>query len=543
MLLAGSGGGWVARRLNVPEITGNIVAGALVGFTLLRGMDVPAMLQPISTFAISLIAVTAGGHLSYRRIHNAMRRILFIAFFESGTAVVLVFSTMILFNAPWEMALVLGCLAAGTSPGTTVALIRENRAKGPFVKTLLASVSVDSSLCILLFAFAHNLLAHASIQGSVGHGIVEGAIQIGWQLGGAFSLAVLLGLITSRLLESSRFNDFSTMAVTILVAAGLSIYFDFSPLLTCLIYGAYMGNSSPENERKLTSLGPVESLLYTCFFTLAGVSVHLELLATMGPLCALYILARGFGKSIGATAGAVLSGSSARIRSSIPFGFLPQAGVAVGLIVVLQGDPRIDPEFSSLVGTLVLAAVTINEIVGPFTTRYALRRADEAGLDRPRLVEFLQEEFILPDLRADDKWDALRKLTDFYARTHRVKPHQRDAVYASVLERENEASTAIGFQAAIPHGKVESGEVIQGVLAICPDGVDFDAPDGLPVKLIVLIVTPREHEQRHLDVLASLSSMISNEHVRTRLMAALDANDAWEVIESEQSRPYNYFLE
>ena len=80
-------------------------------------------------------------------------------------------------------------------------------------------------------------------------------------------------------------------------------------------------------------------------------------------------------------------------------------------------------------------------------------------------------------------------------------------------------------------------------MAISSEGVDFDAPDGKPVKLSVLIVTPQDHEKRHLEVLASLSSMISHEQVRTRLIAALDANDAWEVLESEESRSYNYFLE
>lgn len=102
---------------------------------------------------------------------------------------------------------------------------------------------------------------------------------------------------------------------------------------------------------------------------------------------------------------------------------------------------------------------------------------------------------------------------------------------------------AIGLGAAIPHGRVTTGTAIQGVLGISSEGIDFDAPDGQPVKLIVLIVTPEEHEQRHLEVLASLLAMVHNEHLRMRLTAAMDANDAWKVIESEESRGFNYFLE
>jgi mannitol/fructose-specific phosphotransferase system IIA component (Ntr-type) len=90
---------------------------------------------------------------------------------------------------------------------------------------------------------------------------------------------------------------------------------------------------------------------------------------------------------------------------------------------------------------------------------------------------------------------------------------------------------------------VRSGPGVQGVLGICPNGVDFDAPDGDPVQLIVLIVTPKEHEKQHLQVLASLSTMISDDATRSRLMNAATPNDAWEVIEAEEAPNFNYFLE
>ncbi|MCH8204736.1 MAG: PTS sugar transporter subunit IIA [Candidatus Hydrogenedentes bacterium] len=259
--------------------------------------------------------------------------------------------------------------------------------------------------------------------------------------------------------------------------------------------------------------------------------------------CVLYVLARGLGKGLGAFTGAILARCSARITRSIPYGFMPQAGVALGLAVIFEGDARIPAEVSSFVVTMLLAAVTINEIIGPFFTRMALSRAKEAGLDRPRLVEFLDEEFILTGLEAKDKGDVLRKLTDFYARTRKISAEERKAIYESVVKREEEGSTGIGRGAALPHGHVENGSAIRGILGICPEGVEFDAPDGEPVKLFVLIVTPKEHEQRHVEVLASLNAMLAHPVARTRLIAATNANEAWEVLESEETRDYNYFLE
>ena len=443
----------------------------------------------------------------------------------------------------WPLALVLAVLAASTAPATSVAIIRENHAKGPTVKTLLAVVSVDSSLCILLFAFVNSLLAGYFVHGEMQTGLGEGVLQAARQLVGSAVLGVALGIITTPLFEHHRFHNFSTVLVAVLFATGVSVLFGFSALLTCLAYGAFLGNTSRENEGQLRALEPIEPLLYTAFFTLAGVGVHLDLLWVAGLPCILYVLARGLGKGLGAFTGAILARCSARITRSIPYGFMPQAGVALGLAVIFEGDARIPAEVSSFVVTMLLAAVTINEIIGPFFTRMALSRAKEAGLDRPRLVEFLDEEFILTGLEAKDKGDVLRKLTDFYARTRKISAEERKAIYESVVKREEEGSTAIGRGAALPHGHVENGSAIRGVLGICPEGVDFDAPDGEPVKLFVLLVTPKEHEQRHLEVLASLNAMLAHPVARTRLIAATNANEAWEVLESEETRDYNYFLE
>ena len=92
-------------------------------------------------------------------------------------------------------------------------------------------------------------------------------------------------------------------------------------------------------------------------------------------------------------------------------------------------------------------------------------------------------------------------------------------------------------------GIVKQGPAIQGVLGICSEGIDWDAPDGVPVRLVLLIATPHNHRNRHLQVLAALSKMVSNEVLRTRLLIAANANQAWEIIESEETPNYNYFLE
>jgi PTS system fructose-specific IIC component len=225
------------------------------------------------------------------------------------------------------------------------------------------------------------------------------------------------------------------------------------------------------------------------------------------------------------------------------FALYPQSGIAIGLAVLLGSDAFVPEEIKQAVSAIILAGVTISEIVGPFCTKAALSRSGEAGRDRERLVEFLAEEFIVVDLKAEDKWDAIRQLVAFLMRTHRVEHISQDELYQSVVDRENEMSTGMGRGIAIPHGHISKGPAIQGVMGICRSGLEFDSLDGEPVKLIMLIVTPEDKKDMHLKVLSSLSSMVSDDAIRTRLMAAISPEDAMEVIESKEARDYNYFLD
>ncbi len=546
LLLAGAAGGWVMQRMRMPAITGNILVGILLGpsgLKLLNGEAEIQAIRPLSVLAMGLIAASIGSQLSYRRIHNALRRIIGIAFFEVLCSITLVLLVCRWFHASWPTAILLAAISAATAPATLLALVRENRAKGPFVKTLLSVVALDNILCISLFALGRILLGNFYDEGGVFPHVDVALFAAAIQLGGALLIGVTIGKVTARFVRNPWLHDFSTVLVAILFCTGLSEYLGLSPLLTSLFFGVCLGNTAGVAQKSLDALKPLEPLLFIAFFTLAGASFHFQALRVAGVLCIAYVIARALGKGLGASLGGVLTGSSSRLWSNVALGLVPQAGVAIGLVVLLDGDVRIPKAVTEAVGTVVLAAVAVNEIIGPFFTRLALVRAREVNLDRPRLIDFLHEEFILTNLKARDKWDAIRQLTDFLVRTHDVDSAKSESIYKSIIEREQALSTAIGHGVAIPHGRITDGASIRGVLGICREGVEFDAPDGAPVQILMLIVTPDEHEEQHLKVMAGLAAMVSDEVRRARLITAADANDAWEVIESGDLHDYNYFLE
>ncbi|OVE74205.1 hypothetical protein BVX94_01170 [bacterium B17] len=544
VLIAGAIGGFFARLCRFPAITGNFLGGIIIGpscLGIIYGPEQLQMLQPISVFAMGLITVSVGSHLSYRRIHNAIKRITWIALLEVAFAVCFVVVAAKMLGVAWPTALLMGAISAATAPGTIIATVRENRGKGTFVKTLLSVVAIDNIICVFLFAMVSILVRDYYRTGEFASRLHVAIVMSSLQFAASIIVGLVVGWTAERVFRSPKYHSFSTLLVAMLLCTGVSSVLGLSPLLSCLFFGVYLGNKASAAE-ELAVLEPIEPVFYVCFFTLAGASLHLESLSHVGVVCIAYIIARVAGKSVGAILGGHIGHASKRISHNIPFALVPQAGVAIGLVILIKGDAGIPADISNALGAVIIAAVTINEIIGPLTTKLALSRSKEVNKDRPRLMEFLHEEFILVGLEAGDKWDAIKQLVVFLAKTHRTSHVDVEDLYKTVVEREKDISTAIGKGVAIPHGRIEHGPAIQGVLGISHEGIDFDSPDDEPVHIMALIVTPDAHEDKHLSVMAGLSAMVSDELIRTRLKAAINANDAWEIIEGEETRDYNYFL-
>ncbi|QBG46279.1 hypothetical protein EGM51_02245 [Verrucomicrobia bacterium S94] len=546
LILAGFAGNYFGKFLKLPHVTGNILGGIIIGPTCLGLIGTDEQLhdlQPIATFAMSLVAVSIGGHLSYRRIHNSLRRIISISMFEVTFSVITVIIAGKLFGMDWPTTLLLAGIAASTAPATTIALIRESRAKGPFVKTLISAVALNNILCILIFVMMRTFVSAYFESGETIGKIDDALILSAYHLLGAVVLGLGMGWITRILVSKPRFHDFTTILLVIMLLDGLAAYLTLSPLLVCLFFGVYLGNSSEVAEKQLSTLTPLEPTLYVIFFTLAGVSLHLDALMAVGLVAMVYIGSRMLGKTLGAAIGGIVGKCSKRMWTNMSYALYPQSGIAIGLVVLLSDDAFVPEDIQQAVGAIILAGVTVAEIIGPFATKAALSRSGEANRDRQRLVEFLAEEFIMVNLKALDKWDAIRQMVAFLIKTHRVEHISQEELYQSVVAREKEMSTAMGKGIAIPHGHIEKGPAIQGVMAICREGLEFDAPDNGPVKLIMLIITPKDKKDMHLKVLSSLSAMISDDAIRDRLISAMSPEDAMEVIESKEARDYNYFLE
>ncbi len=547
VLLTGMSLGWLVTRIHLPSMTGQILAGAMIGPIGLGlfGQDAVAGLQPLTHFALAWIGATLGGHMNVRRLRNAGRRLGLLFAFESVLIPALVLSAlMLLTDLSFELAALFAAVAISTAPATVIAVVRESRARGVFVKTLLGGVALGSVACVLLFEVAR-ALARFELDGAtpLSPGAFARPFLALWAaaaLGAVVALASKLA--TSRVVRGERLA--TTGAIALLLTYGLANWLGLSPLLACLFLGFVQTNLTPAREGLFDRiLGDFEPVILCVFFTLAGMVLTFDDLAGAGVVAVVLFAARAGGKLAAARMAMAIAGVPDRVRRNLGLALLPQAGLAVGLVLLIQDDPAFH-SVSRLFTAAVLSVVTVNELIGPVLTRIALARSGEMGRDRPRLVDFLQEENITTSLRAESKEEAIERLTDLLILSHHLTDVSRDTLLRSVLERESQVSTCLGDGLAVPHGELPEGQEMVGVMGLSREGLPFETPDGRPVHCMVLLATPHGRRDRHLEVLATLARTIGTDlGLQQQLYNAKSPAHAAEILHGEETEEFNYFLD
>ena len=139
------------------------------------------------------------------------------------------------------------------------------------------------------------------------------------------------------------------------------------------------------------------------------------------------------------------------------------------------------------------------------------------------LGDILGPDNVLPEMQAGDRWQAIDELIANLVTTGKIKPEHREAVTAVVKKRENSMSTGIGFGIGIPHASTDLITEVVGALGRSRPGIDFDALDNQPVKIVMLFLVPQGQFQKHLHTLANIAKMLHKADFRSALEQAPDA--------------------
>ncbi len=152
-----------------------------------------------------------------------------------------------------------------------------------------------------------------------------------------------------------------------------------------------------------------------------------------------------------------------------------------------------------------------------------------------KILNFLNEEFIIDNLKSNSKSDVLLELSSHLVSTFKLKEDAADIV--KILEaREELGSTGIGDGIAIPHGKISSIDDELLVVGRSMEGVDFNSMDGNPVYLFFLLVGPENSVGMHLKALARLSRLLNDEATRESLIKADNRSSIYSLLVEADSK-------
>lgn len=382
ILVVGFAGGKLAGLVKLPSVSGYLVVGLLLGpsfFNLVNTQDVESF-EILSEIALSIIAFSIGSEFVVKDMMKYGKRIFWITLLEVVGAIGVVFTVMyFIFNQPFAFSIVIASMSAATAPAATLMVIRQYRANGPLTRTVLPVVALDDVFGIMAFGVAISL-AKLSISPdaiSVGAMFLTPVIEIG----GSLLLGGVLGVIlafASRMAKSRDENQILTLAF-IGIATGVAKWLGLSPLLANIMMGTVLVNLIRTPLRIFTSVNDFASPFFVLFFTIAGASLDLSILATVGIVGVAYVFARAGGKILGTWFGAKVTNADKKVQKYMGFAMLPQGGISIGLSVIVRQEL---PVYAVAITTIIMFSVLIYETSGPIFAKLAIKGAGEInGMD------------------------------------------------------------------------------------------------------------------------------------------------------------------
>src|SRR5213593_1143157 len=149
------------------------------------------------------------------------------------------------------------------------------------------------------------------------------------------------------------------------------------------------------------------------------------------------------------------------------------------------------------------------------------------------LGDILSPAQIVSEMLAANRWEAIDELINNLVQTGKIKPDNRDQIAAVVKKRETSMSTGIGFGIGIPHASTDLIYEVIGAFGRSKKGINFDALDNQPVRLVMLFLVPQGQFQKHLHTLANIAKLLHNKDFRQALEMAPDAEAMYKIIKNQ----------
>ena len=145
------------------------------------------------------------------------------------------------------------------------------------------------------------------------------------------------------------------------------------------------------------------------------------------------------------------------------------------------------------------------------------------------ISDYLDEELVT-FLDANTQQEALTSMIDLLDQKGELR--DRDAFFEAILQREKIVSTGIGISVAIPHAKLSGYDDFFIAIGIQKkEGIEWQALDDMPVRLIFMIGGPENRQTEYLNILSMITAAIKDEERRKKLLKATNGADVIAVFE------------
>ena len=398
----------LGNKFRLPDVTAYLVAGVLIGPSLLGGLNILGLgfhsfeeletLGVISDMALGFIAFSIGNEFRLSQLRETGRQALVIGILQAVITTLFVDCALLgvhfLFPAVLSIpaAITLGAIAAATAPAATLMVVRQYKAKGKLTDLLLPIVALDDAVGLILFAVSFGV-ARALGSGSVDiYGVLVNPLL---EILCSLLLGALAGFVLSKIEPIFHSNRnrvamsisfvFLTVALSMLKIPAGRATLGFSSLLVCMMLGSVFCNLCPLSDEIMHNADRWSAPLLVLFFVISGAELELGVFAKLSSalIGVVYIVSRSLGKYFGARESSRMVGCDKKVVDYLGITLLPQAGVALGMCVTASQLPGDGP----MIRNIVLFAVLVYELLGPVATKWALTKAGDI---QPKSEEVLK---------------------------------------------------------------------------------------------------------------------------------------------------------
>lgn len=387
LLLASYLAGRAARVVSLPQITGYLIIGILVGPHVLGILPQETVeeFRFVNGVALALIALSAGGELRMGSLRKRIRSIGTITVLQIVFMFSLVAFSVFLARGhiaflegepprvAFAVALLFGLVSVANSPATTIAVITEEKARGILTDTVLGITVLKDVIILILIALLIPL-AVAIVDPSGGFSL-RAVQEILLEILGSLVAGMVLGWLVTQYLGRVREYRILFILGVAFLAFYLGDWLHLESILIAMVAGFYVQNFSRQGRRLLHALEANSLPVYALFFAVAGADLNITVLKNAWVIATAIILTRAGALWISTYLGARIVGDPPAIRHHAWMGFMAQAGVTLGIANIVRER---FPIWGLQVATVIIATIAVNQLVGPPAFRWILIRAGES---------------------------------------------------------------------------------------------------------------------------------------------------------------------